>query len=238
MADSISAPIVEALQRALAEPDGLPLVTSKQTRGLFAGNAAGKQAAQDARAAGLVALRRTEPKGKSSTEYFALTDKGLACLLEQTSARPVLEALLLAMERCEGRLEEWTSEVARCRGALTGLRDLAEKVLTHLQKPDATLPPWSRNGHAFDAKGRILEALDAWQAAGNPGDCPLPTLFEQMRVLSAKLTTGQFHDALRTLHEQEVIYLHPWTGPLYELPQPALSLLVGHEVAYYASLRA
>ena len=30
------------------------------------------------------------------------------------------------------------------------------------------------------------------------------------------------------------VYLHPWTGPLYALPEPAFALLVGHEVAYYA----
>ena len=44
-------------------------------------------------------------------------------------------------------------------------------------------------------------------------------------------------DGLRKLHQQEQIYLHPWTGPLYDLPEPALALLVGHEVAYYASRR-
>jgi hypothetical protein len=42
---------------------------------------------------------------------------------------------------------------------------------------------------------------------------------------------------LRSLHDRERIYLHPWTGPLYALPEPAFALLIGHEVAYYASLR-
>ena len=64
-------------------------------------------------------------------------------------------------------------------------------------------------------------------------DCPLPHLY---RTLSEQ-TIGQFHDALRQLHSQQRIYLHPWTGPLCELPEPALALLVGHEVAYYASAR-
>ena len=62
--------------------------------------------------------------------------------------------------------------------------------------------------------------------------------FEQAKAASAKLTLGQFHDALRTLHDQRTIYLHPWTGPIHELPHPAASLLVGHEIAYYASLRS
>ena len=51
------------------------------------------------------------------------------------------------------------------------------------------------------------------------------------------MSVGLFHDALRQLHEDHQVYLHPWTGPLYALPEPAFALLVGHEVAYYASIR-
>ena len=58
-----------------------------------------------------------------------------------------------------------------------------------------------------------------------------------MKSNNPSLTIGQFHDSLRRLHEMEKIYLHPWTGPLYEIPEPACALLVGHEVAYYASVR-
>ena len=39
------------------------------------------------------------------------------------------------------------------------------------------------------------------------------------------------------LHETSQVYLHPWTGPLYDIPEPPYALLVGHEVAYYASVR-
>jgi hypothetical protein len=52
------------------------------------------------------------------------------------------------------------------------------------------------------------------------------------------LTIGRFHDGLRRLHDEGQAYLHPWTGPLYAMPEPAFALLVGHEVAYYASPRA
>jgi hypothetical protein len=40
------------------------------------------------------------------------------------------------------------------------------------------------------------------------------------------------------LHDREQVYLHPWTGPLYAMPEPAFALLIGHEVAYYANLRS
>jgi hypothetical protein len=59
----------------------------------------------------------------------------------------------------------------------------------------------------------------------------------RLRSAHSSLTIGQFHDGLRELHNREQVYLHPWTGPLYELPEPAYALLIGHEVAYYASER-
>jgi hypothetical protein len=80
----------------------------------------------------------------------------------------------------------------------------------------------------------ILDALEQWQATGSNSDCPLPELY---RHAAPFLTLGLFHDGLRSLHEQHRIYLHPWTGPMCEIPQPECALLVGHEVAYYASLR-
>ena len=59
-------------------------------------------------------------------------------------------------------------------------------------------------------------------------------LCRQAQKESPTLTIGSFHDGLRHLHEQQKIYLHPWTGPLYDLPEPSYALLIGHEVAYYA----
>jgi len=65
----------------------------------------------------------------------------------------------------------------------------------------------------------------------------LPELYGSLSTLEPSPTVGQFHDALRQLHAADRVYLHPWTGPLYALPEPPLALLVGHEVAYYASVR-
>ena len=50
--------------------------------------------------------------------------------------------------------------------------------------------------------------------------------------------TEMVSDGVMRLHAAGTVYLHPWTGPLYALPEPALALLVGHNVAYYASPRA
>jgi hypothetical protein len=92
-------------------------------------------------------------------------------------------------------------------------------------------------GAPVDCAAVLLSCLAAWQGSGASEDCPLPELYRQARGPVPGLSVGQFHDALRRLHEAEQIYLHPWTGPLYEVPEPPYALLVGHEVAYYASAR-
>jgi hypothetical protein len=82
----------------------------------------------------------------------------------------------------------------------------------------------------------VLSHLASWQARGTLQDCPLSELYRVARRAESGLTIGHFHDGLRTLHERREIALHPWTGPLYEIPEPAVALLVGHAIAYYAAL--
>jgi hypothetical protein len=84
----------------------------------------------------------------------------------------------------------------------------------------------------------ILARLADWASSVVAGqDCPLPELYRSLTLREVPPTIGAFHDALRQLHADHRVYLHPWTGPLYALPEPAYALLVGHNVAYYASSR-
>jgi DNA-binding PadR family transcriptional regulator len=85
-----------------------------------------------------------------------------------------------------------------------------------------------------DLAPAILARLADWHG---PTDCTLPELFRSLSLLEPAPTIGQFHDCLRSLHADGAIALHSWTGPLYALPEPAFALLVGHGIAYYASLR-
>jgi hypothetical protein len=89
-----------------------------------------------------------------------------------------------------------------------------------------------------DLHRAVCAQLAAWHEAGALDDCPLPELYRRVASQFPALSIGQFHDRLRLLHGGGRIYLHPWTGPLYELPEPAYALLIGHEIGYYASLRA
>jgi hypothetical protein len=238
LADKSAQLLLNALGRAAAEPAGLPLYGSKARPGLFPGTAAARQLAQRSKDEGYLRVVQTETRGKAVVEYCALSDKGLAYLLSQVSPRQVLEDFVRALEARRAGLDELLAAVGQMQAGLDALRASAENVLDHLrrQHPPGTngtpTPPPPADPDAWTAAA--LAALERWQASGAPEDCPLPELYRQA---AAGLTVGRFHDGLRRLHDQGRIYLHPWTGPLHEVPEPAYALLVGHGIAYYASLR-
>lgn len=85
-----------------------------------------------------------------------------------------------------------------------------------------------------DFEPAIRARLADWSG---PTDCPLPELFRSLALHDSPPTIGQFHDCLRKMRAEGTLSLHSWTGPLYTMPEPAFALLVGHDVAYYASLK-
>ena len=74
-------------------------------------------------------------------------------------------------------------------------------------------------------------------ARRGPTDCTLPELFRALPN-TEPLTLGAFHDCLREMHADGALALHHWTGPLYAMPDPQFALMIGHGVAYYASLKS
>ena len=236
MADKSTSLVVDALRRALADPGGMRLYGGR-TSALFPANAGAREAALLCKNEGYLRVLRTEAKGKVTHEICAITEKGLAYLLSQASPKQVLEGLV-------GKLAAFRSEMG---GLLTAARHMqagfdtfqaaVEKVLEQLRKP-AAVPTSNGHGNGSEAwLGTLLADLDRWQSTHPAEDCKLADLYRQAQRVAPSLTVGQFHDGLRRLLDQGKIYLHPWTGPLYDMPEPAFALLVGHEIAYYASLR-
>ncbi len=232
MADRNSHHLLEGLRRAAAEPSGASLHAGKGTSGLFPATAAGRLAAQRGKDEGYLRSIEISANGKPGSETCAITEKGLAYLERECDPRHLLEDLVRAIEAREGQLAELLTRVGAWQGGMAELRAVAERYLqaaTHLDPSD----PDSRDPQAE----AVLRCLAEWQGTGTAEDCPLPVLIHRVRETLPALTLGQFQDALRSLKEQNRIYLHPWTGPLYAMPEPACALLSGHEVAYYASLR-
>ena len=230
MADKLTQLVLAALGRAAAEPTGLPLHGSKLAPGLFAATPLGKQAAQRCLIEGYLRAAGTEEA--KAAELFALSDKGLAYLLGEVSPRIVLEDLVRALEARQTQAAGLLAAARQMQTTLEGIKASAEKVLGQVPVGDgvaaAVADTW---------KASVLAFLSRWQASGALEDCPLPELFRQARQAAPALTIGGFHDALRQFHDAGHIGLHPWTGPLYAIPEPPYALLVGHEIAYYASPR-
>jgi hypothetical protein len=192
--------------------------------------------------------RKTRP----AAVPYMLTDKGLAHLLGQLSPREVLEDFVRVLESRQGQACELLDAARQMQAGIEALKASAERVLENVTRPEspgaapaAPAPnyvwqaepagPPSASDAAWDAA--LVDALARWRASGASEDCPLPHLFHQACSAAPDLTVGRFHDALRRLYDAGRVYLHPWTGPLYALPEPPYALLVGHEIAYYASLK-
>jgi hypothetical protein len=233
LADKSSQLVLDALSRAAADPTGLPLYGGKSTPGLFPTTTPAKAAAQRCVEEGLLRVVRTEMKGKSPLLYCAATEKGLAHLFSQVSPKQVLEDMVRVLEARQAQVGELAATVQLWQSGLIALKETTERVLRQLHQPAAPVPIVARNGSPTWQEG-ILAALAGWQGSG---DYPLPELYRQAQHTEPSLTIGQYHDGLRGWHDVGQIYLHPWTGPLYDMPEPVYALLVGHEIAYYASLR-
>jgi hypothetical protein len=197
-------------------------------------------AAPETSAAGPTARRVSGP-----AELFVLTEKGLSFLLAQTSPRPILEDFVRVLEARHAQASGLLSSARQMLTELAAIRSVAERVLERVREPGYVWPAEEEEHEpptsmpAPEAKSLLLDVLARRQSvAGSGEDCPLPELFRLAREADPTLTPGRFHDALRGLNDESRIYLHPWTGPLYDLPEPAYALLIGHVVAYYASVRS
>src|SRR5260370_9843687 len=200
---------------------------------VLAGSAAGKLAGQRCKDEGYIQIVRTETRCKSILEICTLTEKGLAYLLSQVSAKQVLEDFIRAVESRQTQVEDLLGAARRMQAGLDALKLAAEKVLGEVRVP--ALTPSTNGAHAL--KLDLLPVLTRWQESGAAEDCPLPELYRQACTAVPRLTIRQFHDALLRLHDQQQVYLHPWTGPLSATPEPPYPLLVAPDIPYYAAVR-
>lgn len=266
MADALTHLITAALSRAAAHPRGLPLFPSRQGEGgLFPGSKAGRTAAQKCLAENWLQLIPPSARSGSTTpERYTLSESGWQRLLQEAQPRQVIEDFLRVVEKRTALVAEWLSAAQRLQEELQELRQVLSRWIAAGASPlrareaslsgcsvlpsDRGVSPSDRGvspSEPSNSSGSvpaeiaavaevILHALAEWSRQGG-ADCPLPELF---RVVSQRraLSIGMFHDALRSLQARQALALHPWTGPLYAMPEPAYALLAGHGVAYYASL--
>ncbi|MFL5331004.1 MAG: hypothetical protein ACJ8C4_19105 [Gemmataceae bacterium] len=218
MADKTEKLIIDALRLATTERAGVPLLANRKEPGLFPASASGQSAAERACSLGLIA------QTGSNSSLWSATEAGLNWLLKQSSPRQVLEDCVRAIEARQEQLEKIRATVSRTHANLDGLRATIERALAPVTPASAV-------------RQSVSELLTRWDGASGQ-DCPLPDLFRQLQEINSGLSIGEFHDALRALRAEQRLELHPWTGPLYAMPEPVYALLCGHEVVYYARARA
>ena len=159
--------------------------------------------------------------GQGRQEICAITEKGVAHLLSQVSPEASAgRSSFRAVESRGRQVEELVVSARSCQAVFDELRKQVQKDLTQV-KPGMPSVPAAANGHG-SWKTECWPISGRWTDTHAHEDCPLPEAFRHAAAHAAGLTIGQFHDGLRQLHEQDRVYLHPWTGPLYEMPEPAV----------------
>jgi hypothetical protein len=227
VADKSSDLMLAALARAATDPAGLPLFAGRADPGLFPATAAAKTVARRCLDDGLLAV--VGPAGKRG-EVCRLTPAGVARLAAAADPKPILEDFVRTLEARQRQADELVAAARRMTESLAAMSTVVSGLLPKVTSARLPAPP------ADDLPARVLTHLADWAASAAAGqDCPLPDLYRAVGVCDPAPTVGRFHDVLRQLHAARRVYLHPWTGPLYTLPEPAFALLVGHEVSYYAS---
>jgi hypothetical protein len=209
------------LRRLLGE-GGCRLFGNGRGRAIYPQRTASAQRAAEM----LVERNFVEPTADS--ELFRLTPSGMAWLVECDDPQVLLEDLLRASESQLELLRELESQHRLQAERMEHQRTAISAVL-------ARLPAVRRAEVAIEPE--IGAVLAEHRQSGNLADCSVSELYDRLRRRHPYLTIGQFHDSLRSLREAGRLRLAPWTGPLYQLPQPALALLIGHEVLYYVQLQ-
>lgn len=217
--------LVAALRRLALEPEPIRLYATAKSVGLFQTRAARSRRLVEQ----LVANKFVQIEGNDEkTQTVRITEEGRTCLLESENPWILLEDLLRATEAQCDLLRKWENFWVRQRDTLEQQCLGIRRVLQRVEE--------QRAAEQF-VDGALVNAVEEWMAnpalAERPADPTLSELFEAMKVRRPELTIGQLHDVLRILQADGRLCLRPWTGPLYQLPEPGAALLIGHEVLYY-----
>jgi len=216
--------ILHALSFALESAGVCSLFNKKGVQGLFPLSASGKLAAKYCFENRL--LKVVEQSTKPFTEMVKITRLGIRSVLEGIKIDKLLEnAAALIESSGDKNVNNPGSEDAVFYKSIEKAAGLIALKLGAPLSDDSIVP----------AK-HIFILLKEWSDTGRAGDCQLYHLYQQLSCRCPEITPGTFHDALRDLRQKKLIELHPWTGPLYEIPKPELAMMAGHEIACYASL--
>jgi hypothetical protein len=239
--------ILEALERALADPKPRKLHGTKAIPGIFlSASATTKAAASRCLEQGLVRQVAEQRTGKRLTPLFAIAPAGVALALERSPVPRLLAAMLDAVART-------ARSVAECSGMLQAVGEQAEqlrkafeqatarlqppdtaKILEHISVSQAPACAASAADHAESLDKDLVSYIRTRRVRTPLQPVELPELFRHAAAKFAPLSVGQFHDAVRRLAGQKRMRLLPFTQAMYQLAEPEYALILGREIMYYA----
>lgn len=113
---------------------------------------------------------------------------------------------------------------------LSAIRAAVDRV----KAPERPPPAATAGDGGSTALDRDIQSFVRTTAARTTVGCQFDTLMGHLRTGRPRLSVGEFHDALRRLHDDRTIRLGGWPKSIQELPDPDLALFVSHKVMYYA----
>jgi hypothetical protein len=246
MVDKVTETLLDALRQGLAEPGEHRLYRSGKLNGLFAARSGvTAEAATRAVKEGLLAVARTESKGKFETEWVQLTAKGVEFLQEHDSPRRVLEEvkdlLRVSQEGMPVWLLQMQQELRAVGERLTAdvqalnkrLDELSARVESALQRADLGRLPVSNGAMTVPWAREALAYLEKRRDGGVNGPCSLPELFDALRPHYSSLSLAAYLDGLRRLHDLRALQLLPFTDSPEKIPEPEYALADGPALLYW-----
>jgi hypothetical protein len=261
--EKVRSQLLDALRPAI---DGAPhrLQGAGKPPGLFPGGQAGAKLIERARAESLIQEvaspeAPSNKKGKAKPPvYVILTERGRHLVLEKDNPAKILAGLrdgltaqgtafstslqdVLAelaairdtVERLGKSLATRSSEYQQTAQTLCSILDRtahqSAPVAPHVAPPPPPAPSsaWLEEVVPFIAEQKRLNSFD------RPN---LKRVYEHLRKTHPTLTIGEFHEGLRTLHQQRRVRLDPYTQALATLMDPLHALYLDREVKYYVDL--
>lgn len=256
-AASVDDLVLEAVERAVADPLPRPLHGTRANPGVFLSKSAtAKAAAQRCLDSGLIEKRAAQKTKSKTVELYGVAPAGIAYLLEHDQPTRLLQAasggvdnLAQVAGRCQQTLEQVQRQLGELRQTVAGAAARLQppefdRFLKALQRPaaggDQPSPPQASSSAKADvgqADAELAANLLAHvrqqkqQAALRPVE--LPQLYRFARSLRPDLSLGQFHDVLRHMAAARQIRLSPFTQAMYQLAEPECAMILGREVMYY-----
>lgn len=236
---------LQALARAIADPEPKALLGSAKAPGFFQGSSkAVKEAAklcEDRQ--WLMPTGDWAGTGRGRRPKYRLSPAGVQAVLQHSDALLLVRGLAAGLQEQVQLLAALQGQVGRLLADRQPLAEAVSKLASKLEPPDVdgilrrlapAPPPVAAESPGWH--GEVIRQVTAQRERDRYQPLSLPDLYAALRPAYTGLTLGQFHDGLRLLRDKGQIRLTPFTRALATIDDPRNALFLDGEVMYYVEL--